>query len=403
MGTHPSAPSVLASDPATTLASWLAAHPAAVGAASAARFGAADRLPFLFKVLSVRTALSIQSHPDKALAESLRAAKPELYPDSNHKPEMAIAVGDDFSALCGFAPLTTIAAALEATPELASVVGAGPAADLTAAAAKGGEEAKPALKAAFTALMTAAPDAAGAAVDELVARLTAEKDAGRPLADADALALTLAGQYPRDVGVLASYFLNHVHLTDGQALALAANEPHAYVSGTLVECMAASDNVIRAGLTPKPRDTDALCASLTYGAGVPALTPAVPVQEYVTRYAPPFDEFEVQRLALPAPSDDAAAPSTLLPPFPGPSILLVTAGAGTLTATATPLGDVTGLDATRAVARGDVLFLPAGTPLAAAGAGLTAWIATVNGRVFGEDDALYPPAGVPAVVAAGAE
>ncbi len=38
-----------------------------------------------------------------------------------------------------------------------------------------------------------------------------------------------------------------------QAVYLAANVPHAYVSGELVECMATSDNVIRAGLTPKLR------------------------------------------------------------------------------------------------------------------------------------------------------
>lgn len=35
-------------------------------------------LPFLFKVLSVGTALSIQSHPDKALAERLHAERPEV-------------------------------------------------------------------------------------------------------------------------------------------------------------------------------------------------------------------------------------------------------------------------------------------------------------------------------------
>jgi mannose-6-phosphate isomerase len=38
-----------------------------------------------------------------------------------------------------------------------------------------------------------------------------------------------------------------------QGIYLAANVPHAYVSGELVECMATSDNVIRAGLTPKLR------------------------------------------------------------------------------------------------------------------------------------------------------
>jgi mannose-6-phosphate isomerase len=44
-----------------------------------------------------------------------------------------------------------------------------------------------------------------------------------------------------------------VRLEPFEAIYLAANEPHAYVSGELVEVMATSDNVIRAGLTPKFR------------------------------------------------------------------------------------------------------------------------------------------------------
>ena len=94
MGTHPSGPSEIIDESSSSgaegagegsssscsklLQSFLDDHaPAAVGAASAARFGAAT-LPFLFKVLSVRTALSIQSHPDKKLAERLHAEKPEV-------------------------------------------------------------------------------------------------------------------------------------------------------------------------------------------------------------------------------------------------------------------------------------------------------------------------------------
>ena len=46
-------------------------------------------------------ALSIQSHPDKALAEKLHAERPSIYKDDNHKPEMALAV-TPFEALCGF-------------------------------------------------------------------------------------------------------------------------------------------------------------------------------------------------------------------------------------------------------------------------------------------------------------
>ena len=60
---------------------------------------------------------------------------------------------------------------------------------------------------------------------------------------------------------------SQINLKPGQAIYLPANVPHAYLDGEIVECMAASDNVIRAGLTPKFKDTRVLCSSLTYEQG----------------------------------------------------------------------------------------------------------------------------------------
>ena len=59
------------------------AHPEALGPKLVAKFG--TDLPFLFKVLSVEKALSIQAHPDKELAAKLHAEKPTVYRDPNHK------------------------------------------------------------------------------------------------------------------------------------------------------------------------------------------------------------------------------------------------------------------------------------------------------------------------------
>lgn len=50
--------------------------------------GGQDKLPFLLKILSVRKALSIQVHPNKAEAEKLHALHPDIYKDPNHKPEV---------------------------------------------------------------------------------------------------------------------------------------------------------------------------------------------------------------------------------------------------------------------------------------------------------------------------
>lgn len=84
------------------------------------------------------------------------------------------------------------------------------------------------------------------------------------LTEKEQLALELEMQYPGDVGVISSFLLNYVKLRPGQALYLGPNEPHAYLFGECVECMASSDNVVRAGLTPKFRDVRTLCSMLTY-------------------------------------------------------------------------------------------------------------------------------------------
>lgn len=75
MGTHPALPSTLR-DGGAPLGEHLRAHPALLGAA---RDAYAGDLPFLFKILSIETALSIQAHPDKAFARELHARQPDVY------------------------------------------------------------------------------------------------------------------------------------------------------------------------------------------------------------------------------------------------------------------------------------------------------------------------------------
>ena len=70
--------------------------------------------------------------------------------------------------------------------------------------------------------------------------------------------LRLAKQFPNDAGAMAPFFLNYLLMAPGESFFMAANEPHAYVAGEIIECMACSDNVVRAGLTPKYKDVDIL-------------------------------------------------------------------------------------------------------------------------------------------------
>ncbi len=77
MGTHPSLPSRDV-ETGRTLTDLLGDNKALMSDKLVERYG--DKLPFLFKVLSINKALSIQAHPNKKLAEELHAKDPKNYP-----------------------------------------------------------------------------------------------------------------------------------------------------------------------------------------------------------------------------------------------------------------------------------------------------------------------------------
>jgi mannose-6-phosphate isomerase len=79
MGTHVSSPSKVATS-GDLLSDYLKQNQDDIGAQIVNRFSVSDGvLPFLFKVLSIEKALSIQTHPDKATAEKLHAEQPHIY------------------------------------------------------------------------------------------------------------------------------------------------------------------------------------------------------------------------------------------------------------------------------------------------------------------------------------
>ena len=119
MGTHPSNPSI---DLLTkrTLLDLVQDNQALLSSDISSRFG--HKLPFLFKVLSIGKALSIQAHPNKKFAEKLHKKDAKNYPDDNHKPEMTIAI-TPFDGLCGFRPLSEIEHFLATVPTLQTLVG----------------------------------------------------------------------------------------------------------------------------------------------------------------------------------------------------------------------------------------------------------------------------------------
>jgi mannose-6-phosphate isomerase len=348
MGTHPSNPS---KDVLTkrTLLDLVQDNQALLSHDVSARFG--NKLPFLFKVLSIGKALSIQAHPNKKLAEQLHARDSKNYPDDNHKPEMTIAI-TPFDGLCGFRPLSEISHFFSTIPSLKGLVGEQEA-QAYQTAVKGietsdkkedEEKNKKALQQAFGSLMNSKNEDVEAASKELVESAKKEgasfaggglpSTSGQELAD---LVVRLNGQFPGDIGLFVLFFLNYVKLEVGEAMFLKADDIHAYLSGDIIECMAASDNVVRAGFTPKFKDVDTLISMLTYSYAPISEQKMEPVDyPYVTLntvayssgsettlYDPPIDEFSVVKTDLKKKGAKATFEQ-----IAGPSIFICTTGEG---------------------------------------------------------------------------
>ncbi|KAI9787011.1 MAG: Mannose-6-phosphate isomerase [Peltula sp. TS41687] len=347
MGTHPSLPSrdVLTQ---RTLLELIQENKALLSTEIAERYG--DKLPFLFKVLSIRKALSIQAHPDKTLAQQLHERDPKNYPDDNHKPEMTIAI-TPFEGLCGFRPLGEITHFLETVPSLRKLVGENTSKSFqtetqgreTSSEIEDVERNKKALKTTFAALMNADKQAIESASKELLESAHKEggefaggggpSNSGKELSE---LIIRLNEQFPNDIGLFVQFFLNYIKMQPGEAMFLKANDIHAYLSGDVIECMASSDNVVRAGFTPKFKDVQTLVSMLTYNYAPISEQKMSPVdypyatlsasayssQSECTLYEPPIEEFSVVKTTMKKKGAKVTFEAA------GPSIILCTEGTG---------------------------------------------------------------------------
>ena len=212
-------------------------------------------LPFLLKVLCCSEPLSIQSHPDKATAARLHAILPKEFPDANHKPEVLLALSD-FRMMAGFRPTKEIVADLDASPAL-----------------------RPWRKAlseepTLEELTRFVLEADAPLLQSMAEQYCQETHTG---IQAEQFHI-LQDKYPGDCGVFFALLLNVFILKPGEAVFVQANVPHAYLDGQGIECMANSDNVIRAGLTPKYINRKLLLSTLDFTPRPPSLL-RVPASE----------------------------------------------------------------------------------------------------------------------------
>jgi mannose-6-phosphate isomerase len=295
LGAHPGSPALIDDGGPVPLDEWIAADPTRA-------LAGALKLPFLLKILAADKPLSLQAHPSREQARAGFARENAAgipvdspsrnYRDDEHKPELIVALSDEFIALSGFRPLERTLHDLQA---IIDAVGGCPSAEVfvedVRSRAFGGSP--QALRWTVEVLLTG-----GVNVADIVAELTRASGDPRALTVAPETTRTLrtlSEEYPGDPGVVIGAFLNRVVLDRGEALFLPAGNVHAYLSGLGVELMSASDNVLRGGLTTKHVDVRELLAIADFEPlSDPRLSASV-VNPSLDVFSTPVDDFVLYR------------------------------------------------------------------------------------------------------------
>nr|XP_031858234.1 mannose-6-phosphate isomerase, class I [Kwoniella shandongensis]KAA5525306.1 mannose-6-phosphate isomerase, class I [Kwoniella shandongensis] len=392
MGTHPTNPASLHSSPSTLLSTYLTSNPSLLGSAlhkfktpfdGAKGSGTEDQtqghIPFLFKVLCCKQALPLQIHPNKELAKKLHDKEPEKFPDTNHKPEIAVCLSPTFLGFAAFRPYDQIVSFLSTVPEIRRE-----SFDLQSAIGKftsspSGET----LQKVWEGFLSLGDDED--VVKNFTERVKKEgKGAFEGLEDSidDAekgrlvKAVESAGKYyPGDGGLFSSlFFLNLVELKKGEGMYVGADGPHAWLEGDIVELMAISDNVLNVGFMPaSEKDTISLVAQTV--TCTPKSIPEIKLASQpftksssgkTTVYSTPFEEFSILRIE----GDDS------LKALDGPAVAVVLEGEWSVT-------DGKG-QTKEGGGEGTVLFIGAGTETKWSGKG-EVWMAFYDGDAKKEE------------------
>ncbi|KAL0209618.1 hypothetical protein RCL1_008456 [Eukaryota sp. TZLM3-RCL] len=265
IGTHPNGPSSLSST-GTSLEDYLS-----------------KPLRFLFKILDVEKPLSIQIHPNRELASALHEKFPLVYCDPLDKPELLIALSP-FKCMAGFRDLAETLEFLSHIPLLSNFISS------------------PSLSSTqllFLRLFSIPVPL----LEQIISFLSSLSSFPSSFfSSALSLSLSLSKLYPTDPTILSPFFLQLYNLSTGDSFFVPPNCIHAYIKGTAIEIMNNSDNVIRAGLTPKHVDLELISQILTRSSEVkPHFDLQSKVSPYVTCYSPPsgYSFFQSYLIDLP--------------------------------------------------------------------------------------------------------
>lgn len=354
LGAHPAGPGrVHQGGVDRPLTEAIAEDPVGIlGEETLGRFG--PRLPFLLKVLAAAQPLSLQAHPDREQAAAGFAAEQaagvpldapnRTYADDWHKPELLVAISE-FEALCGFRDPGESAELLATlgVPALAPVVEALAAADPAVG-----------LRTAVSHLLTCGSREAA----EMVAGVLAAAERPPAVHPAYPLAGRLAALYPGDIGIVVAMLLNQVTLAPGEGVWMPAGNLHAYLGGVGIEIMAASDNVLRGGLTPKYVNVPELLRVLRFETLAEVVVEPEPLAEGLVTWPVPVDDFSLVRARV----DGWTVGLPRGGSHGGPRVLLCLEGAVRCQSGASPTA--------LSLSRGQAAFVPASEgPVTVTGAG----------------------------------
>lgn len=248
-----------------------------------------EELPYLFKFLSINKPLSIQIHPNKKLAEELHIKKPDIYPDSNHKPEVAIAL-TQLEALSGLKTIEDIKDELKNYPEIQL--------------SENSFESHNKLVSEFIKISRGT-------IILLLNRLSIKQRLNNKLTQTDKLILAINKYFLNDVGVLSPIYMTYVKLKKFEALFIKPATPHVYLKGNILECMATSDNVVRLALTSKIKDQETL-SMIDLQAETTLIEPKYDNIHDRLTYDMGLDEFMIDIIRVTTPREVVVTKNTML-------------------------------------------------------------------------------------------
>ena len=300
-------------------------------------------LPFLFKILDVHDMLSIQVHPSKASAEIGFEKENQLgipltapnrnYKDQNHKPEVMVALSE-FWLLHGFAH------DIEKRVNEFDILSL-----FKEDFIQGG------IKGLYKKIMELPVETVDDILEPLSANIIDLYHADKlEKSSPDFWAARAMETFKQedghfDRGIFSIYLFNILRLEPGQAIFQGAGMPHAYLEGQNIELMSNSDNVLRAGLTPKYVDIPELLSNTAFVPTIPAIMKGelgIPGQVYKC----PVNDFILYADCIHAGEESEI-------PFEAPGILLVLDGSASWSTVHASL-ETAGLDS---------LFISAGEEL----------------------------------------